>query len=204
MILEGKKIYSYGCAMLYFDFKELKEIHGKIYKEDIYNDEPGYGLENEPHLTLLYGFHSDKIEDKDIFDSILGHDIPKLQLFNVSLFENDKYDVLKFDVRQKMDKYSKKQDVLYKINSELSDKFPFSTDYPDYHPHSTIAYLKSGTGKKYVKEFKDSEFIVDPVKIVYSKPNESGSDKIVSKKLIKKINECAIFEKRVPLFSDFL
>ena len=31
--------YSYGCAMLYYDFPKMKSMHSKIEKEDIYSEE---------------------------------------------------------------------------------------------------------------------------------------------------------------------
>jgi 2'-5' RNA ligase len=81
----------------------------------------------------------------------------------VSLFENAKYDVLKFDVENP---------VLAEINTELS-KLPHTTNFPDYHPHATIGYLKPGTGKKYVDLFNGDRHDVSAHKIVYSKPDDS-------------------------------
>ena len=196
----------YGCAMLYFKFDELKQIQKLIDKDDIYTAEPGYGLENETHITLLYGFHYKDIKsDDEIFDNILKNDIPNLELYNVSIFENEKYDVLKFDVRQKMGLYKKSKDVLYIINKDLSDKFPFTTNFPDYHPHSTIAYLKPKTGKKYVKEFKDKEYIVTPEKIVYSIPDPNDKNEHIkkSKKINKPIMEKLVFEHKLIDFNQF-
>jgi hypothetical protein len=60
----------------------------------------------------------------------------------------DKYDVLKFDVRYP----TKSGAFLHKINSKLQE-LPHTNGFPDYHPHSTIAYLKSGSGKKYIEKF---------------------------------------------------
>ena len=180
-LLEKKKekpLYEYGCAMLYFDLPDIKEIHKKIDKDDIY-DEVGFGLEKDSHLTLLFGILPDKIKsDKEIFDTILEFKIPTLILYNGSIFENDDFDVLKFDVKSKMKDYKKKDDVLFQINKELTDKFPYKTDYPEYHPHSTISYLKKGTGKKYIKILKDLEYEATPTKIEYSKPDKNGSGKI--------------------------
>jgi 2'-5' RNA ligase len=180
------KTYDYGCAMLYFDFPKMKELHESIKDEDIY-DEDGHGLETEPHCTLLYGLHDKEIEnDDDVFDAIMKHldgkDI-KITLHNASLFEND-YDVLKFDVKENMEDedYSTDKDILYKTNKELTSNFPFTTDYPDYHPHATIGYLKKGEGKKYVEEFKDKEYDITPKKIVYSKSNGEKKEKELNKK----------------------
>jgi len=156
---EAKGKFPYGCSMLFFDFPQMKIIHDEIEKDDIY-DEEGHGLEDEPHVTLLYGLHSDEIEDDKVLD-ISSKGIKSIGLGNVSLFENDKYDVLKFDVEAPF---------LHDINKELS-KLPHTTDYPDYHPHCTIAYLKPGTGKKYTKLFKGRIYEVFPTKVVYSKPD---------------------------------
>ena len=50
--------YEYGCVMLYFDFNE-SQLTGIIDDKDIYDDGSGkYGKETEPHVTLLYGLHS--------------------------------------------------------------------------------------------------------------------------------------------------
>lgn len=149
--------------MIYFDFPKMEEIHSMIDEEDVYTEEDdrSYGLETEPHTTLLYGLHSDEIEDGDVINTS-NKGIPKeLKLHNASLFNNDKYDVLKFDVDN--------QD-LHRINAELT-KFPHTTNFPDYHPHSTIAYLKKGSGQKYCDMLNGQSFIVNPSKIVYSKPD---------------------------------
>lgn len=182
---DTEKRYDYGCVMLFFDFPKIDEMHDKIDEDDIY-EEDGHGLETEPHCTLLYGLHDEEIEDGDVFDTVLkkldDEDI-KLTLFNASLFENE-YDVLKFDVKENIEddkKYSTDNDVLYNINKELTKKFPFTTDYPDYHPHCTIAYLNKGKGKKYVKVFKGEEFEVVPKKIVYSKSNGDKIERKIKK-----------------------
>lgn len=178
------KSYKYGCLMVYYGFPDMDKIHNLIDDDDIHDE----GLETEPHTTLLYGLHDTEIEnDNDVLSTALEENFSDLILYNASLFENEKYDVLKFDVKEKMlnDKgeiyYDKKKDVLYKINKELTKKFPYTSDFPDYHPHCTIGYLKPGTGKKYVKKLKDKEYIVKPKNIVYSK---SDGEKI--KKKIKK------------------
>jgi 2'-5' RNA ligase len=131
-------------------------------------EDGSYGLEDEPHATLLYGLHSDEIDDDDVLSASIKSGIPdELNLHNASCFNNDKYDVLKFDVDD---------DHLHKINAELT-KLPHTTDYPDYHPHSTIAYLKKGKGEKYTQKLKDALYTVNPSKIVYSKPNGDKIEK---------------------------
>ena len=149
----------YGCAMIFYDFPDIKDIHKLIDKDDLYidPDDDSFGLEKDPHCTLLFGFHAsvkfDVIKDtvdKYHFDNFIAH--------NASLFENEKFDVLKFDI---------KGDNLKECNKELS-KLPHTNEYKDYHPHNTVAYLLPGKGKKYVKLLKDKEYKLKPTKGVYS------------------------------------
>lgn len=151
---QKKEKYPYGCSMIYFDFPQMKIIQEQIEDDDIQD------LEGEPHVTLLYGLHSDEIEDDVILD-ISSKGIKSMGLGNVSLFENEDNDILKFDVEAPF---------LYDINKKLR-KLPHTSDYPNYHPHCTIAYLKPGTGNKYVDLFKNRVFEVFPNKVVYTKPD---------------------------------
>jgi len=89
---------------------------------------------------------------------------PKVTLKKISMFDNaDKgFDVVKFDVEGK---------DLFKMNKDFA-KLPHTTDYPDYHPHVTIAYVKAGTGEKYLDDLsKEDALEISPNKIVYSKAN---------------------------------
>ena len=156
--------YEYGCAMLYFDLPDIKKIHEIIDPKDVYSEE-GYGLETEPHVTLLFGLH-DGVSVPQVTEVMDKFKYTDCILYNASLFKNPQYDVLKFDIRYP----TKGGAFLHKTNAELS-KFPHTTDYPDYHPHCTIGYLKSGTGEKYVKELNDREFVVTPEYGVYTTTN---------------------------------
>lgn len=160
-----KKTYEYGCSMLYFDFPQMSVIHDNIDPEDVYVDEEdsSFGLEKEPHVTLLYGLHCDECDDTDVIGRSKFESTDPLTLQNISVFKNEKYDVLKFDVFH---------DDLSKINKSLTE-LPHTNDYPEYHPHSTIAYLKPGTSEKYLEAYEGRSFAVHPKHIVYSKPDGS-------------------------------
>ncbi len=149
--------YSYGCIMGYFD-KPFKNVD--IDKDDIYdNDDKEYGLEIEPHCTLLYGILDDKVEEEEILDLLYLINCPTVEAVNISVFENDEYDVVKFDVESK---------YLNVLNKVIESTFDNENKYPDYHAHSTIAYCKKGTGKNYKEEFKTP--ISTPIKYqIYSK-----------------------------------
>ena len=163
-IKESTGTYDYGCAMLYFSLPEVFKIQDAINPEHLYVEDSngGYGLEDEPHTTFLYGLH-DSVSVDDVKGILGNFGYGECKAFNPSLFENEKFDVLKFDVNGPS---------LHETNAELS-KLPHTTSYPDYHPHLTIAYLKPGYGKKYADMLKKvkTELKCVPQYAVYSEPN---------------------------------
>lgn len=173
---EKKKIidnrFEFGCAMVYFDFPAMKELQSKIHKDEIYDPAEGesYGLEHEPHVTLLFGLHDEEITDKTVMDICSLRDYKETSLQGISLFKNEVFEVLKFDVVG--------EDLHY-INKILME-LPHTTRYPDYHPHATIAYLKPGTGDDVIKRMHvEKKYEIIPKEIVYS-----HSDKTKTKKSI--------------------
>lgn len=153
--------YEYGCVMLYLDFDNTP-LTSTIADKDVYNDDSNrYGKEEEPHVTLLYGLHSTVTPQiiQQILDRIHFGDI---NLTNPSLFQNSDYDVLKFDAAGEG----------LKSANEVLMKLPNSNEYPNYHPHMTVAYLNKGTaGNEYVKKFMNVQFKVTPIFAIYSVPS---------------------------------
>lgn len=165
LLTEGKKEEpkKFGCLMLEFDrISNWDEVLNYIKKEDVY-DKPGFGLEDEPHTTVLFGFHDKEVSLEEIQNVVKkylkGKDKIEVNLTGISLFENKDFDVLKFDIES---------EDLKNLN-ELLKEFPNTNSHPEYHPHTTIAYLLPGTGKKYVKEFK-KPIILRSGKFKYSYP----------------------------------
>lgn len=163
LINESKnQTYNYGCAMVYFEFPEMNYIHKLIDPNHIYTEEGdgSFGLENEPHTTLLYGLH-DGVTLENVKSVIDGHTFDTCRVHNPSLFQNEKYDVLKFDVNGTN---------LHKVNDDLK-QYPYTSDFPDYHPHLTVAYLKPGFGSRYVRKLGNIEYMLKPIYGVYSQPD---------------------------------
>jgi|TARA_R110000822_G_scaffold59269_4_gene147921 2'-5' RNA ligase len=158
---DENKEYSYGCVMLYMSppAKFWSLVQAAVKEEDVCTED-GLGRETEPHLTVLYGIHAD-VPDEDVEAIIDSLKAPELTLNKISIFDtNDTFDVLKFDVEGK---------GLHDMNAKFAE-LPHTTDYPDYHPHATIAYLKSGEGEKYIGRL-DEPYVLTPSKVVYCKPD---------------------------------
>ena len=168
-ILEDKSgsMYEYGCLMVYVNFPKWSETLQSIDKRLLYEaSNERYGLETDPHITILYGIHSDVEDQKviDLFSNVKKSDFD-ITVNGIDCFFNKDYDVLKMDVRS---------NKLNELN-ELCKTLPHTSTYPDYKPHITIAYLLKGNGSKYMNPtFQMKMNNID--KIVYSKPNGEKID----------------------------
>jgi 2'-5' RNA ligase len=176
--------YEYGVVMLDLKVEDWKkQILSIIDEEDIY-DEKGFGLEDKVHVTIFYGIKPDESTPKDVKEKIKEYlekiDVNKeYELEKISIFENDDYDVVKFEIED--------CDELHKLNKFIEKSFPYNNDYPEYKPHATIAYVKKGKGKKYIQKLEEP-FIAIPTKLVYSYPIDGGEDKKTDT-IIKYTNE---------------
>ncbi len=174
-INESKKsTYIKGCVLLNFRVDNWKEkVLSIIDEEDIYDDELNdFGLEDNPHVTVLFGILPDKTTVKEIKDNLKNVDIDivkEYKLQDISIFDtSEDYDVVKFDLKD--------CDELIKLNKYIADNFEYEDDHPEYHPHVTIGYVKKGKGEKYIQKLKEP-IIVEPSRLVYSYPDEEGENK---------------------------
>lgn len=155
--------YDYGCIMGYFnltDYEKLNSEIGDVKDEDVYdNENKEYGREIEPHVTILYGLHDEDIEEEEVITLLKSIKLPTVQLTEISCFNNEKYDVLKWDVES---------EYLNIFNKIVTTLFPYTNKFPDYHAHCTIAYLIPGKGESYSKKI-DVPQELQILKWVYSK-----------------------------------
>ena len=158
-IFEKKKIkFDFGCAMLFFAADKFKEIHDLINPDHIYKSKDVKGIEDEPHVTLLYGLHKG-VTQKEVMDICGKYHIDELEITEASLFTtNEDFDVLKFKAYHP---------VLSNMHEELS-MLPNSDKFTEYRPHVTIAYLKKEHSKDYVQLLNGKRFTIIPSEIVYS------------------------------------
>ena len=127
------KDYDYSCTLIKSDeeFSEFFLDAGKslIDTKDLFGD----GFEDEPHVTVLYGLHA---LDPSIQLIEIVETYPKfaITLGNISLFKEEKYDVVKVDVDCS---------DLYALRSAFMNSGDyFSLTHPEYIPHMTVAFVK--------------------------------------------------------------
>lgn len=186
MLTENRdKTATKGCLMAMIP-KESSDAILKFNKQlindnDLYIENGEYGRENECHITIRYGFI------KDLNELEIRQLIQKQKPFMAELIGLDKfvsapqYDVAMFKVSSP---------VLKKLH-EMSGIYLNESDYPDYNPHLTLAYVQKGKfphvkeglrlkvpineicyspiqgGKSYFKLEEDDKFVVTEVRKPY-------------------------------------
>ena len=153
---------SYGCLMLYTDFPKWPHYTSLIDPADIYTKDDDYGIEKEPHITIIYGLHDDELDKKEFYQKIENTIKPvTVTVEQIGFFEikNEPYDVVKIDVpvTSQLKKYR-----------DTFIKYPNTQTYPEYKPHMTLAYVKSGKAEQYAS--KIAPFTVTFNQAVYSSP----------------------------------
>ena len=157
----------------------------KLYTEE---GNGNYGREDNPHVTVRYGLD---IDDPVKLKKLSELPPIKVKMGEVSIFEADKYDVVKVDVESEgLRAANKKVGELVDVPGET---------FKDYKPHATIAYVKKGEGKKYVgnKAFSGQTFEIDKIYLRDRKGNEHA---------IKLEGKTAISERKTgdfgPIFDE--
>ncbi len=122
--------------------KIIKFGNALIKDEDLADTIDWSPREENPHITVKYGLHSEKpgevqklLGDVKPFEVTLG----KTSIFPAS--EGNDYDVVKIDVNSP---------ELHQVNKLISDNVKVTDTHPTYQPHITLAYVKAGKGKDYV------------------------------------------------------
>jgi 2'-5' RNA ligase len=172
----------FGCAMLAFDLPALPRLLESVDGADLYSDPaaPGkFGMERDSHVTILYGV-KDLYNIPEVTDHLVSlRELAQgctLKLGSVSAFKNEKFDVLKYSAEE--------NPFLYEMNAYMTSSVQWESDYPDYVPHCTIAYLQPGKSDKYVQQLNaqglgDVEVI--PKFVVYSRPDGQKTYLFVNK-----------------------
>ena len=135
---DRNKTASHGClmAMISEEFVEkIVNFSKRIIPEcNLYIEDGEFGRETDSHVTIFYGFKPD-ISEIEIRKILKGTKPFTIQTLKLSQFSNNpEYDVVKMDVASP---------ELTRLNG-LCRQYPHESDYPEYHPHLTLAYVQKG------------------------------------------------------------
>lgn len=129
--------------------------------------DPGLGREDDIHITVLYGLHTD---NKNQVEKLLQNESkPKVRLGKVELFTNsNSYDVVVVHVISH---------DLRRMNRILKENVKYTNKYSSYKPHATIAFIKKDKGWKYrgVDKWEGIEFLCND--LIFS-PTKGPKEKI--------------------------
>ena len=148
-------VYDYNCLMANFQLPWWEHlITNFIEPNDIYwGKTDDFGLETNPHVTVLYGFHENTaIAKVKAFCYPLNN--IKVHLKNVSIFnvknDNEEYAVVKFDCESP---------TLMNLNNVMTENFEYTSEFT-YHPHITIGYVKPKCANKYIRTLTEEYTLI--------------------------------------------
>lgn len=161
--------YEYSCIMLELVCQNWKALTSIIDASDLSDNDKQ--IEDEPHITVLYGILPE-ITSKDIANIVSKWRMPEIILDEIGIFENEKFDVLKINVRS-----NDLSSYWIQSKQELENESKFQI----YQPHITIAYLKPGTGKKYLNAFDLNKLDIKPIEWKVSFGGEQAKEPLFIK-----------------------
>jgi len=161
--VEPKQVHDYSNTQVNIPEKEASEVRSfakEIPDAEIYEDpkDDSYGRIDDPHVTVRYGMET--LDPKEIEPAFKGVGPIKIKMGKVSIFETDKYDVVKIDIES---------EDLEKANKQVGETVDLPGEtHKEYKPHATIAYVKKGEGKKYIGNtfFEGKEITIDEITLI--------------------------------------
>lgn len=130
---------------------------------------PFFGREDEPHVTTLYGIHTQSIQGiKKIIEKKRTFFI---RLGQISLFKNAFFDVVKIEC------FSPN---LISLHNELKDLLTNSNPYPMFEPHITVAYVSKNTCDNLTNDLTFNKRRFKVKELVFS--SKSGKKEIIKLK----------------------
>jgi 2'-5' RNA ligase len=156
LLLEASN-WSYSCLMANITSNRVKDLRDRIPLEDYkFPNSPSKGFQDNLHVTIHYGIFPDISFEK------IKPVIKNQEAFNVLVTHMDFFDAPDTDI------------LILKVRSfTLNDlqrkiiKFPCKIDFPDYTPHITLAYLKKGLAKKWIKPINPFNCFVKQLEYSY-------------------------------------
>jgi 2'-5' RNA ligase len=151
--------------------REVRALGQKLIPDlALYTDpeDPSYGREENPHVTVKYGLHD---ETPEKVRALLRREPPvTVTLGKTSTFpaKNDApCDVVKIDVGSK---------DLRRLNKAVGEGVKVTDTHPEYVPHVTLAYVKKGLGEKFAGDSSLAGRRVTIGSVTFSSSNGETTD----------------------------
>jgi hypothetical protein len=142
---------------------------GRIPEHVLYQpDSPKFGREYEAHCTVLFGFHDYPGLGEELLRK-LPLNLPELTRLGAvvatgcDVFANAECDVVKLNL---------KSVELTRLNAWCKARYAYTSNYPDYLPHATLAYVQKGLGQAY-RTPNNLQLPLRVKSLVYSGPGEN-------------------------------
>lgn len=121
------------------------------------NESLFYGREDEPHITIAYGLHTDGPEEiSSIFEKYLP--------FHVTLGQVDRFRRMDFDVLI-VRVYGKE---LHELHHEVMEATKTISKFKYFEPHVTLAYVQRGKCKDMIGRDDMEDVEINVSKLVFS------------------------------------
>lgn len=129
-----------GCLMLSTPMMEevVERMHDdleRILLSHGYRRDEDFEFDKYIHITIAFGINIQT--DINLIKEIVRNRPSYFQITELSLFENENFDIIKFDIMS-----SDLRILNYIIKSKMEVKSTFN----EYHPHLTVAYVPKGMG----------------------------------------------------------
>lgn len=168
MAQEGFTTNAKAITMLMLEDQTLRNRMSDI--QALLDPEDVIELETDPHVTVRYGLRD--LTFQQVRTLLRNYPQVWLKLGRLSLFQNADADVLKLEVHS---------EELHKINRRLRNLDEGDQTHKTYSPHITVAFLKPGTGYKYIHSLSNPFYGVD---VLFKTLTYSSSGKEVTEVLL--------------------
>lgn len=134
--------------------KKIYDYAASIPDEDLAED----GREDDAHITVKYGLHTESASDIDEALAEVSGPIA-VEFGKTAIFKGPNFDVLYVAV---------KSADLIRLNRKIASTLETTDTHPTYIPHACVAYLKPGQGKKYVGDARFEGLTAIASSVVFS------------------------------------